>query len=68
MREAIKGFMPCRGCFGPIRKGANPQVEMMGALSSIGLDAKLIEDRRAFLNRYIGAQNRLRPLPAKAGR
>jgi F420-non-reducing hydrogenase small subunit len=66
--RCIKGYMPCRGCFGPIRKGANPQVDMMGALSSIGLDAKLIEDRRAFLNRYIGGQNRLRPLPAKARR
>jgi F420-non-reducing hydrogenase small subunit len=66
--RCIKGFMPCRGCFGPIRKGANPLVEMMGALSSIGLDAKLIDDRRALLNRYIGAQKRLRPLPAKPGR
>ncbi|MDZ7302996.1 MAG: methyl viologen-reducing hydrogenase [candidate division KSB1 bacterium] len=66
--RCIKGYMPCRGCFGPIRKGANPQVDMMGALSSIGLDAKLIEDRRAFMNRYIGGQNRLKPLPTKAGR
>jgi F420-non-reducing hydrogenase small subunit len=63
--RCIKGFMPCRGCFGPIRKGANPLVDMMSALSSIGLDAKLVEDRRATLNRYIGAQKRLRPLPAK---
>lgn len=66
--RCIKGFMPCRGCFGPIRKGANPLVEMMGAMSSIGLDAKLVEDRRALLNRYIGGQNRLRPLPAMPGR
>jgi F420-non-reducing hydrogenase small subunit len=63
--RCIKGFMPCRGCFGPIRKSANPLVDMMSALSSIGLDAKLIEDRRAMLNRYIGGQNRLRPLPAR---
>jgi F420-non-reducing hydrogenase small subunit len=66
--RCIKGFMPCRGCFGPIRKGANPLVDMMTALSSIGLDAKLVDDRRALLNRYIGAQNRLRPLPARPGR
>ena len=57
--------MPCRGCFGPIRKGANPLVDMMGALTSIGLDAKQVTDRRALLNRYIGAQNRLRPLPQR---
>lgn len=65
--RCIKGGMPCRGCFGPIRKGANPMVDMMGALSSIGLDPKNIEDRRAMLNRYIGGQNRLRPLPKRPG-
>ena len=68
--RCIKGHMACRGCFGPIRKGANPLVDMMGALTSIGLDAKEVLDRRALLNRYIGAQNRLRPHPQKptAGR
>ena len=66
--RCIQGYMPCRGCFGPIRKGANPLVDMMGALSSIGLDAKQVLDRRALLNRYIGAQNRLRPLPPRPGR
>ena len=65
--RCIKGYMPCRGCFGPIRKGANPLVDMMGALTSIGLDAKQVIDRRALLNRYIGAQNRLRPLPQTPG-
>ena len=66
--RCIKGNMPCRGCFGPIRKGANPLVDMMSAISSIGLDAKQVPDRRALLNRYIGAQNRLRPLPARPSR
>jgi F420-non-reducing hydrogenase small subunit len=66
--RCIKGYMPCRGCFGPIRKSANPLVDMMTALSSIGLDARLVEDRRALLNRYIGGQKRLRPLPARPGR
>ena len=65
--RCVKGYMPCRGCFGPIRKGANPLVDMMGALTSIGLDAKQVIDRRALLNRYIGAQNRLRPLPQAPG-
>ncbi len=65
--RCIKGYMPCRGCFGPIRKDAKPMIDMMTALSSVGLDAKLVEDRRALLNRYIGAQKRLRPLPT-AGR
>jgi hypothetical protein len=38
---------------------------MMGALSSIGQDSKTVIDRRAMLNRFIGAHNNLRPLPAK---
>lgn len=63
--RCIKGAMPCRGCFGPIRKGANPMVDMMGALSSIGLSPQSILDRPATFQRYIGAQNRLRPLPKK---
>jgi F420-non-reducing hydrogenase small subunit len=66
--RCVKGYMPCRGCFGPIRESANPLIDMMTALSSIGLDAKLVDDRRALLNRYIGGQNRLRPLPAKVRR
>ncbi len=63
--RCIKAFMPCRGCFGPIRKGANPMVDMMGALSSIGLDAKFILDRPATFQRYIGAQGRLKPIIRK---
>jgi len=65
--RCIKGYMPCRGCFGPIRKGAKPLVDMMGAMSSIGLDSKQVVDRRALLNRYIGGHNNLRPLPKRPG-
>ena len=63
--RCIKAYMPCRGCFGPIRAGANPMVDMMGALSSIGLDVKEIEDRAATFNRFIGVVGRLRPAPVK---
>jgi F420-non-reducing hydrogenase small subunit len=42
-------------------------VDMMGALSSIGFNARDIEDRRATLNRYTGGHNQLRPLPARPG-
>jgi F420-non-reducing hydrogenase small subunit len=63
--RCVKGNMACRGCFGPIKKGANPMVDMMGALTSIGLDAKVIPDRSATFQRYIGSHNRLRPLPGK---
>jgi len=60
--RCIRAYMPCRGCFGPIRAGTNPMVDMMGALSSIGLDARQIEDRMATFNRFIGVTGRLRPL------
>jgi F420-non-reducing hydrogenase small subunit len=63
--RCIQARTPCRGCFGPIRKGAQPMVEMMGALSSVGLDAKSVLDRRAMMNRYIGGHNRLRVLPKR---
>ena len=63
--RCIKAYMTCRGCFGPIRAGANPMVDMMGALSSIGLDPKQIEDRMATFNRFIGVVGRLRPLPTR---
>jgi len=61
--RCIRAYMPCRGCFGPIRAGANPMVDMMGALSSIGLNARQIEDRMATFNRFIGVVGRLRPAP-----
>ena len=63
-REAprcIAGGFPCRGCFGPIRKGANLMVDMMGALATIGLNIRSIPDRLATFNRFLGAHNRLRP-------
>ena len=66
--RCIQARTPCRGCFGPIRKGARPMVDMMGAMTSIGLDPKTVVDRRAILNRYIGAHGNLKPLPARPAR
>jgi F420-non-reducing hydrogenase small subunit len=60
--RCIRAYMPCRGCFGPIRAGANPMVDMMGAIASIGLDPRQIQDRMATFNRFVGASGRLRPL------
>ena len=60
--RCIKGLMPCRGCFGPVRSNSNPLVDMVDALASVGYDAKDIEDRRAMLLRYVGSQGRLKPL------
>lgn len=66
--RCIRAYMPCRGCFGPLSDNANPMVDMMGALASIGLDPKQIPDRAATFNRFAGAQGRLRPLPGKGGK
>jgi len=63
--RCVMSYMPCRGCFGPLKETANPMVDMMSALSSIGLDPKEIPDRAATFNRYSGAQGRLRPVPGK---
>jgi len=63
--RCIKGYMTCRGCFGPVKKGSNPLVDMMGAVSSIGLNVNQVIDRRATLNRYVGGHGLLKPLPVK---
>ena len=62
--RCIRAYMPCEGCFGPLSDKANPMVDMMGALSTIGLDPKQIPDRAATFNRFAGA-GRLRPTPRR---
>jgi len=62
--RCIRAYMPCEGCFGPLTEKANPMVDMMGALATIGLDAKQIPDRAATFNRFAGA-GRLRPAPRR---
>ena len=66
--RCIQARTPCRGCFGPIRKGARPMGEMMGALTSVGLDPKTLVDRRAMMNRYIGGHGFLTVLPTRPTR
>jgi F420-non-reducing hydrogenase small subunit len=63
--RCIRAYMPCRGCFGAVREGANPMVDMMGALSTIGLDAKVIPDRAATFNRFVGGHGLLKALPRR---
>lgn len=63
--RCIRAYMPCRGCFGPVSEKANPLIDMVGALASVGLDPRLIIDRAAMMNRYAGAQGRLRPARPK---
>jgi F420-non-reducing hydrogenase small subunit len=63
--RCIRAYMPCRGCFGPVREGANPMVDMMSSLSTIGLDPKQILDRAATFNRFVGGHGLLRPVPGR---
>ncbi len=65
--RCMKIYMPCRGCYGPVNETANPMVDMMGALSSVGLDVKEIPDRAATFNRFAGAEGRLRPAGGRGG-
>jgi F420-non-reducing hydrogenase small subunit len=65
MPRCIGAYTPCRGCFGILREGANPMVEMMTALSTIGLNPRDIPDRAATFNRFVGAADRLRPAPRR---
>lgn len=63
--RCIAAGMPCEGCFGPVRQGASQMVDMMGALSTIGVNFRAMLDRRATFTRFVGAKARLRPTRAR---
>jgi F420-non-reducing hydrogenase small subunit len=60
--RCIAALLPCRGCSGPLRPESNPLVDLISALTSLGLDARTIEDRLATINRFAGLTGRRRPL------
>jgi F420-non-reducing hydrogenase small subunit len=62
--SCISARVPCRGCFGPVRKDGNQMLDMMNALASNGIDYKSVVDRRSIL-RFSGAHGRLRPKKKK---
>lgn len=59
--RCISARVPCRGCFGPVRKNGNQLLDMMNALASNGIDFKSVVDRRSLL-RFSGAHGKLRPI------
>jgi F420-non-reducing hydrogenase small subunit len=59
--SCISARVPCRGCFGPVRKDGNQLLDMMNALASNGIDYKTVIDRQSLL-RFSGAHGRLRPM------
>jgi F420-non-reducing hydrogenase small subunit len=62
--SCISARVPCRGCFGPVRKDGNQLLDMMNALASNGIDYKSVVDRRSIL-RFSGAHGKLRPVKTK---
>jgi F420-non-reducing hydrogenase small subunit len=63
--SCISARVPCRGCFGPVRKDGNQMLDMMNALASNGIDFKSVVDRRSIL-RFSGAHGALRPLKKRS--
>jgi F420-non-reducing hydrogenase small subunit len=51
--------VPCRGCYGPVRRGGNQLLDMLNALASNGIDIRNLPDRLSVL-RFSGAHGRLR--------
>jgi F420-non-reducing hydrogenase small subunit len=62
--SCISARVPCRGCFGPVRKDGNQLLDMMNALASNGIEYKSVVDRRSIL-RFSGAHGMLRPIKKK---
>ncbi|MBM9615426.1 methyl viologen-reducing hydrogenase [Desulfobulbus rhabdoformis] len=57
----LRARVPCRGCYGPVRAGSNPLLDMLGALASNGIDHRSMIDRKSLL-RFSGAHGMLKPL------
>lgn len=65
--SCIAARVPCRGCYGPVKKNGNPLLDMMNALVSNGIDFHSVEDRKSLL-RFVGAHGRLRVAKRKKQR
>ncbi len=58
--KCIEARVPCRGCYGPVRRDGNQMLDMMNAMASNGINYRSVVDRRSIL-RFSGAHGRLRP-------
>lgn len=57
--RCIEARVPCRGCYGPVKRGGNQLLDMLNALASNGIDIRNLPDRLSVL-RFSGAHGRLR--------
>jgi F420-non-reducing hydrogenase small subunit len=62
--SCIIARVPCRGCFGPVRKDGNQLLDMMNALASNGIDYKSVIDRKNLL-RFSGAHGLIKQRPTE---
>jgi len=60
--RCIATRIPCRGCYGPVKDGALPLVDYVGALSTVGYDPRKMVDRRGYLCRFSGAHSVLKKI------
>jgi len=60
--RCIMAQMPCRGCYGPVKKGGNQRLAMLNALVSNGIDISSLPETVSML-RFSGGHGLLRPLP-----
>jgi len=56
----LRARVPCRGCYGPVRLGGNPLLDMKNVLASNGIDHRSIIDRKSLL-RFAGGHGLLNP-------
>jgi F420-non-reducing hydrogenase small subunit len=62
--RCIEARVPCRGCYGPVKRGGNQLLDMLNALASNGIDIRNMPDRLSVL-RFSGAHGRLRRMIRK---
>jgi len=60
--RCIMAQVPCRGCYGPVKKGGNQRLGMLNALASNGIDISSLPETVSML-RFSGGHGLLRPLP-----
>ncbi|MCL2790846.1 MAG: methyl viologen-reducing hydrogenase [Desulfobulbus sp.] len=58
--QCIRARVPCRGCYGPVRRQSNQLLDILNALASKGIDYRTIVDRQSLL-RFSGAHGLLKP-------
>lgn len=58
--RCIAARVPCRGCYGPVKKNGNPLLGILNALASNSIDIRSLPEKASLL-RFSGAHGLLRP-------